>query len=267
MLGAIIGDIAGSRFERSNHKTEDIRDFELFGSWCRFTDDTVMTLAVARALLETKGDRGRLPEAATHHMRSLGRAYPRAGYGSGFKRWLRSDKPEPYQSFGNGAGMRVSPCGWAAESAEEAAELSRMVTAVTHDHPEGLRGAEAVAVGVYHARRGASPAELRELLSAYYKLDFTLEGIRPDYYFDVSCQGSVPQALTAFLEAKDFEEAVRLAISVGGDTDTIAAMAGGLAEAKYGIPGHLRQEAFGFLTEDLADLVQDFEAVYPPRIL
>jgi type I restriction enzyme M protein len=267
MLGAVIGDIAGSRFEWRNHKTGDIRDFELFGAKCRFTDDTVMTLAVARALLETRDDCERLPQAAIDHMRSLGRIYPRAGYGSHFKLWLRDDNPAPYQSYGNGSGMRVSPCGWAAESAEEAAELSRLVTAVTHDHPEGLRGAEAVAVGVFWARRGMPPAELRERLSAYYKLDFTLEEIRPDYYFDVSCQGSVPQALTAFLEAKDFEEAVRLAISIGGDSDTIAAMAGSVAEACYGIPRELRQEALGYLTEELADIVQDFEAAYPPRIL
>jgi type I restriction enzyme M protein len=225
-----------------------------------------MTLAVAQAILDCREDRSRLSEAAAEQMRRLGRAFPHAGYGGFFRKWLASDDPKPYNSYGNGAGMRVSPCGAAAGSAAEAAELSLAVTKVTHDHPEGLKGAEAVAVGVYLAGQGLSATELRERLSVYYPLDFTLNEIRDGYRFEISCQGSVPQALTAFLEAEGFEEAVRLAISIGGDSDTIAAMAGGLAEARWGVPEPIRLKAMSLLDPSLAKIVEDFEALWPPKI-
>jgi type I restriction enzyme M protein len=266
MLGAIIGDIAGSIYEFDNHKTEDIYDFPLFGPGAFFTDDTVMTAAVAKAVADCRSDRSALAAAAAASIRRLGRAWPGRGYGGRFQAWLEGDDPRPYRSFGNGAGMRVSPCGLAAATLEEAIELSRLVTAVTHDHPEGLKGAEAVAAGIFWARREPPAEELRELLSAYYPLDFTLDSIRPGYGFHESCQESVPQALTAFLEAGGFESAVRLAISIGGDSDTIAAMAGSLAEARWGVPEALRREALSYLDESLAAIVEEFEALWPPKI-
>ena len=266
MLGAVIGDMAGSIFERHNHKTADIYDFPLLTELSLFTDDTVMTLAVARAVLSFHGDRERLQEAAAASMRSVGREFLNRGYGGMFKRWLLSPDPKPYQSYGNGAAMRVSPCGAAARSEGDAIELSRLVTVCTHDHPEGIKGAEAAAVGVFLAGTDLSIDEIRARLSAYYPLDFTLDAIRGDYRFDVSCQGSVPQALTAFLEAGSFEEAVRLAISIGGDSDTIAAIAGSLAEARWGIPESLRKEALGRLPESLAKIAEDFERAFPPKM-
>lgn len=262
MIGAIIGDIAGSRFEHHNRKS---KDFVLMSKnlRCRPTDDSVMTLAVARAILACGGDFTALPEAATASMQAMGRRYPNAGYGRSFLNWIYADRPRPYNSFGNGAAMRVSPCGWAAKSAEEAASLARAVTAVTHDHPEGLKAAEAVSVFIWMARQGADREELRSFVKdRYYDLDFTLDGIRETYAFDVTCQGSVPQAFEAFFESSDFEDAVRNAVSIGGDSDTIAAIAGGLAEAFYGVPGRLREQAVPFLFDLQKEILESFEARY-----
>ena len=267
MLGAIVGDIAGSRFEFKNHKTSDIDDFELFSERSKFTDDTVMTLAVARAVLACRDDLAALPGATVESMRALGRAFPKSGYGPAFWVWLNKAEPKPYNSFGNGAGMRVSSCGWAARSVDEAKELSRLVTGVTHDHPEGLKGAEAIAAGIRVILSGGTQDELRAFWSrGYYPLDFILDSIRDEYKFDMTCQGSVPQALTAFLEAKDFIGAVRLAISIGGDSDTIAAMTGSLAEARWGIPQEVRNAVLGFLPKSLRLIVEEFEAAYPPKL-
>jgi len=258
VLGAIIGDIAGSRFEWRNHKS---KEFELFTDLCRPTDDSVMTLAIAKALLEDKAEPG---SAAVRCMQQLGRKYPMAGYGGSFARWLASDDPRPYNSWGNGAAMRVSPCGFAAETVEEAAALSKAVTQVTHNHPEGLKGAEAVAAAVFLARTGSSRADIRDYIEAhYYRIDFTLDELRADYRFDVSCQGSVPQALEAFFESTGFEDAIRNAVSIGGDSDTIAAITGGIAEAYYGIPADLRQQAERFLDGFQQKILRDFEAEYP----
>ncbi len=260
MIGAIIGDIAGSRFEWNNHKSTD---FELFAYPDRPTDDSVMTLAVAKAILETDKDYDLLPSAFTHSMQLLGRRYPRAGYGGRFFQWIYLEKPRPYNSYGNGSAMRVSPCGFAADSLEDAIALARMSAAVTHNHPEGIRGAEAVAASIYLLRQGCSKRELRQYIrSNYYRLDFTLDEIRPVYTFDVTCQGSVPQAIQAFLESQHFEDAVRKAISIGGDSDTIAAIAGALAEACYGVPEELREEAAGYLDGYQRDIYLAFEEKY-----
>ncbi len=262
MLGAIIGDIAGSRFEWRNRKS---KDFELFGSGCHLTDDSVMTLAVAQAILASDGHWDRLPDEAVRAMQTLGRLYPDAGYGGSFFRWLHSDYPMPYNSWGNGAAMRVSPCAWAADSLEEALVISDAVTGVTHNHPEGIKGARAVTTAIFMARQGGTIRDIREKLTAdYYPLDFTIDQIRPYYRFDVSCQGSVPQALEAFLESAGFEDAVRTAVSVGGDSDTIGAMAGGVAEACYGIPGALRDRAETFLDERQTQILRAFEKRYGP---
>jgi type I restriction enzyme M protein len=261
MIGAIVGDVAGSRFEWRNIKT---KEFDLLADGCRFTDDSVMTLAVCDALLSCRDKRDDLGAQAVRRLQEYGRAYPDAGYGTSFWRWLKAEHPRPYNSWGNGAAMRVSGCGWTAGSVEEAAALSRAVTEVTHNHPEGLKGAEAVAVAVYLARTGADLPTIRSHITGrYYALDFTLDQIRDGYTFDVSCQGSVPQALEAFFESRGFEDAVRNAVSIGGDSDTIAAIAGSVAEAYYGVPADIRQRALAFLDEKLLNTLAAFEEAYP----
>ncbi|MDO4538109.1 MAG: ADP-ribosylglycohydrolase family protein [Coriobacteriales bacterium] len=269
MRGAIIGDVAGSRFEWRNHKS---KDFVLFGHRCRVTDDSVMSLAVAQAILSCEGnyDEGNgcaeLSGQAVHWMRELGRAYPDAGYGGNFMRWIGADDPQPYNSYGNGSAMRVGPCGFAAQSLEQAQALAAAVTRVTHDHPEGMKGAEAVASVIWLARAGENLDSIRAFVCAkYYELDFTLEQIRPGYTFDVSCQGSVPVAIEAFLEANGFEDAVRNAVSVGGDSDTIAAIAGSMAEAYFGVPAELASGVERYMDERQLEILRAFEARFPAR--
>ena len=262
MLGAIIGDIAGSRFEWANHKS---KEFDLLTYKCSPTDDSIMTLALARAILESKPDYSDLSDKAIQCMQTVGRKYPDCGFGGHFYRWVFSNDPQPYNSYGNGAAMRVSPAGFAANSLEEAKMIARTITEVTHNHPEGLKAAEAVAVAIFMARKGSSMLEIRDVITSdYYPLGFTLDEIRPTYRFDVSCQGSVPQAFEAFFESTDFEDAIRNAISIGGDSDTIAAICGGIAEAYYGVPSSLRKHALTFLDKDLLQILVDFENKYPP---
>ena len=259
MLGAIIGDISGSRFEWDNIKS---KEFDLLTYRCHPTDDSNMTLAVAQAILQSHGDWNRLSELAIASMRELGRKYPR-GYGGRFRQWLQSEDPQPYGSWGNGSAMRVSPCAWAAKDLDEALHLSDAVTEVTHNHTEGIKGARAITAAIFMARQGASMLESRDHIhQQYYPLDFTLDQIRPDYQFDVSCQGSVPQAIEAFLESTGFEDAIRNAISIGGDSDTIAAMAGSIAEAYYGIPAEIRDHGLTFLDGTQLSILNAFENTY-----
>lgn len=262
MLGAIIGDIAGSRFEWENRKSKDF-EFLSHLKGCRPTDDSVMTLAVAKAILDCGGSYDSLSLRAVVRMQELGRKYPHAGYGRGFREWISKSNPQPYNSWGNGAAMRVSPCGFAASTLEEAKALSVAVTKITHNHPEGMKGAEAVAVSIFLARCGKSMVEIRDFIEAhYYKLNFKLADIRATYKFDVSCQGSVPQALEAFFESTGFEDTIRNAISIGGDSDTIAAIAGGIAEAYYGIPADIRKLALTFLDAEQLEILNAFESKY-----
>ena len=262
MLGAIIGDIAGSRFEWNNHKS---KDFELLTYKCSPTDDSIMTLALSQAILVSKPDYSDLSKNAVECMQAVGRNYPDCGYGSKFRHWMFSDNPQPYNSYGNGAAMRVSAAGFAATSLEEAKMLAKKITEVTHNHPEGLKGAEATVVAIYMARTGSSILEIRDCIDKnYYPMDFTLDGIRKDYRFDVTCQGSVPQALMAFFESTGFEDAIRNAVSIGGDSDTIAAICGGVAEAYYGIPSDIRKHALTFLDKNLLQILIAFENKYPP---
>lgn len=264
MLGAIIGDIVGSRFEWHNYKS---KDFEFLNYQCFFTDDSVMSLALCKALLQSGNGFADLSEQAITCMREFGKNYPHAGYGGGFSSWLLSVNPQPYNSFGNGAAMRVSGCGYVANSIEEAKRLSKAVTEVTHNHPEGLKGAEAVAVAVFLARSGWNLLEIRDyIVKNYYRIGFTLDSIREEYDFDVTCQGSVPQALEAFFESTDFEDAIRNAISIGGDSDTIATITGAVAEAYYGIPTEIRKHALTFLDERLLAILVEFENKYPSKI-
>lgn len=262
MLGAIIGDIAGSRFEWNNIKT---KEFDFFTEWCKFTDDSVMSLAVAKALLDCAGDHERLGDFAVRAMQKVGRTYPDCGYGRMFQQWMFSDIPKPYNSYGNGAAMRVSACGFAARTLDEARMLSRKVTEVTHNHPEALKGAEATAVCIFLVREGRSILEIRDYVNDnYYPLDFTLDEIRESYKFSETCQDTVPQAIMAFLESISFEDAIRNAISIGGDSDTLAAITGGIAEAYYGVANEIRRQALAFLDERLLKILEDFENIYPP---
>ncbi len=261
MIGAIIGDIAGSRFERDNAKT---KEFALFAQGCKFTDDSVMSLAVAKAILQCNGDYTNLGDLAIKCMQEIGRLYPDCGYGGMFKQWIFSERPAPYNSFGNGAAMRVSACGFAAKNLGSAKELSSQVTEVSHNHPEGLKGAEAAAVCILLARAGKNIKEIRDYVNEhYYPMNFTLDGIRGSYRFNETCQETVPQAITAFLESASFEDAIRSAISIGGDSDTLAAITGGIAEAYYGVPQDMRCHALSFLDERLRGILADFEAVFP----
>lgn len=256
MIGAIIGDIVGSRFEWNNIKT---KDFDLFTAGCFFTDDSVMTIAVADALIRAKGNLDVLSEYAVESMQLIGRPFPDCGYGGSFYHWMYSDNPKPYGSYGNGAAMRVSACGFAAKSLEEAKALSKAVTEVTHNHPEGIKGAEATAVAIYLARSGYSIEEIQQHISTkYYPMDFTLDEIRDTYEFNETCQDTVPQALKAFFESLDFEDAIRNAISIGGDSDTLAAITGGIAEAYYGVPQDIKDKALNYLNEDLLKIVNRF---------
>lgn len=264
MLGAIIGDIVGSRFEWNNNRS---KQFEFLTYKCSVTDDSIMSLAIAKALLESKADYSDLSENAVKYMQEIGRHYPDCGYGGQFRKWIFSDDPKPYGSYGNGAAMRVSACGFVANSLEEAKQLSKAVTIVTHNHPEGLKGAEATAVAVFLARTGKSLFEIRDYITKnYYPLDFTLDGIRDNYEFNESCQDTVPQALEAFFESKNFEDAIRNAISIGGDSDTLAAITGGIAEAYYGIPTEIRKHALTFLDERLLKILVEFENKYPSKM-
>jgi ADP-ribosylglycohydrolase len=257
MLGTIIGDIAGSRFEFNNIRN---KDFELFAKNCHVTDDSIMTLAVAKAILACNGNWEQLGNNAVKYMQEFGRKYPDCGFSSMFKKWLFSDNPIPYNSYGNGAAMRVSPCGFIARTEEEAALFSRKVTEVTHNHTEGLKGAEAVSIAIFMAKNGAPKNEIKERIEKdYYALNFTLDSIRESYEFDVTCQGTVPQAIEAFLESVSFEDAVRNAVSIGGDSDTLAAITGSIAEAYYGVPLDLICKAQSYLNRELRGYYWEWE--------
>ena len=251
MLGAIIGDIAGSLYEFESPKTKDI---ELFAEGSRPTDDSIMTIAVGCACAEANlDDEKDFKSDVIWYMRRIGRQYPKAGYGGMFYRWLISDVMPAYNSFGNGSAMRVSSVAWVANSLEQAETLAKWSAEVTHNHPEGIKGAQAIAAAIYLARMGKSKAEIKDYIAKnYYNLDFTLDEIRPHYEFDVTCQGSVPQAIQCFLEATDFEDAIRNAISLGGDGDTIAAMAGAIAEAFYGIPEEIKQRGMAYINKTIS---------------
>ena len=254
MLGALVGDIVGSVYEFANTKSTD---FELFTPWSSYTDDSVMTLAVAKWLVED--------EAHTIHyliycMQELGNRYPNAGYGGNFGWWLRQDDPKPYNSWGNGAGMRVSPVGLYAKTLDEALALAAITASVSHNHPEGVKGAQAVASCVFLAKEGKAKTEIKAYVQNTfgYNLNRKIAEIRPRYGFDVSCQGSVPESIIAFLEGNSFEEVLRLAISLGGDSDTIGAMAGAIAACVYPIPDDIEKRCDAILTEDLRKIKDRF---------
>lgn len=255
MFGAIIGDIVGSVYEF--HNTKDY-NFHLLTTKSRFTDDTVMTLAVAKWLTE---DDSHSHAYLVKCMKELGLRHPNRGYGDSFKRWLINPNPQPYNSWGNGSGMRVSPVGFYAKTLDEALELAKISAEVTHDHLEGIKGAQAIAAAVLLARQKKSKSEIKTYIKDEFEYDlhYTIAEMRPFYEYDVSCMGSVPPAIIAFLDSHDFEDAIRLAVSVGGDSDTIGAMTGAIAQAAYEMPKHLAGYCYGLLTPDLRAILNAFE--------
>lgn len=255
MLGAIAGDIIGSHYEYVNDR---IYDFELFTDGSFFTDDTVMTLAITRWLMEsvclTSSD-------LIKYMIELGRKYPDVGYGPGFKNWICSDNPKPYNSYGNGSAMRVSPVALYAQTLNETLELAYITASVSHNHPEGIKGAQATAATIYMAKNGYTKSQIRELISVMfgYNLYRTINEIRPRYEWNDICQQSVPESIIAFLDGNDFEDVVRLAVSLGGDADTLGAIAGSIAACVYPIPENISMECEKRLTPDLLKILHDFE--------
>ena len=254
MIGALAGDIIGSIYEFDNIKT---KDFPLFRKDSFYTDDTVLTVALADAIL-SGSDYAKL-------LKSYGRRYPHAGYGNRFYRWVMSDDMAPYNSFGNGAAMRISPVGFAFDSLDEVLDKARDYTAVTHNHPEGIKGAQATAASIYLARTGSSKAEIRDYVQTTFGYDLTrrLDVIRYSYRFNETCQETVPEAIIAFLESEDFEDAIRNAISLGGDSDTLACITGGIADAYYGgVPTDILEEVLARLDGGLRRVTQDFFSKY-----
>lgn len=270
MYGAILGDIIGKPYEFSG-KVKD-RNFELFNSSSDFTDDSVMTIAVAEALFKVTDERvmvftlkdpeieNRFKDILVDSLKKWGRKYPYAGYGGRFGQWLMSDKRTPYNSYGNGSAMRVSPSGYVAEDLETTIRVAAWTADVTHNHHEGVKGAEAVAACIFMARKGYTKEEIKEYIEKEFKYDLsrTVDEIRPGYSFDETCQGSVPESIICFLEAHSFESAVRNAVYLGGDTDTMAAIAGSIAEAYYGVPEGLKEECRDRITPEMRAVLVEF---------
>lgn len=258
MLGAISGDIIGSIYEKNNIKT---KKFELFGKNNKFTDDSVMTCAIAAASIIYLNNKNtdKFKENCIKYMQEYGRNHINAGYGGSFIHWIISKNPQPYNSFGNGSAMRVSPVAYVADTLEEAEVLAKLSAEVSHNHIEGIKGAQAIAGSIWLLLHNASKEEVKKYIETkYYELNFKLDDIRKQYSFDVTCQGSVPQSIESFLESKNFEDTIRNAVSLGGDSDTISAIAGSLAEAYYGIPDKLKHKVISYLDKDLYDTVSCF---------
>lgn len=254
MLGAIAGDIIGSVYEWNNIKT---KEFDLFSPEAFFTDDSILTVALAETILN-EDDYGQV-------MRKYYHRYPDGGYGGNFHKWASSSDPKPYNSWGNGSAMRTSPVGYAFDNLEEVLRQAEYYAAFTHNHPEGIKGAQATSAAIFLARQGTAKEEIKTYITRQFNYDLTrsIDEIRPDYTFDVSCQGTVPQAITAFLESENYEDAIRNAISLGGDSDTLACITGGIAEAFYGkLPAAIAEKAMNILDENLREVVVRFYEKY-----
>ena len=261
MLGAIIGDMVGSPYEFDRNNIKSV-NFPLWQKRSGFTDDTVMTIAVAEAIMAASHGIVPLRRALVSSMREYGKRYPGAGYGESFANWIDERDPQPYGSWGNGSAMRVSPAGWACSTLAETETLATATAEVTHNHPEGIKGARSTAVAIFLARTGSSIDDMRTSITERYgyRFDFTLDAIRPAYHHVESCQESVPQAMEAFFESTGYEDAIRKAISIGGDSDTIAAIAGGIAEAYWGIPENIKREGLSRLDDRLRSTVRLWHA-------
>ena len=260
MYGAILGDIIGSpcEFDMGNKS----KDFPLFSKNSTYTDDTVMTIAVADAFLDTPEDEEGIRQRLIASMQRFGRLFPRAGYGGMFRRWLRSDDPQPYGSFGNGSAMRVASVAWLYNDLDTVRRMARLSADVTHNHPEGIKGAEATASAIYLARTGSTKAQIKTYMEdAFgYDLSLTCDEIRPTYHHVESCQETVPEAIAAFLEGESFEDVIRTAVSLGGDCDTLTCIAGSIAEGFYGVPEDLKQECRNRLPAQLLEVLQKFDS-------
>ena len=261
MYGAILGDIIGSPFEFD--RGDKTKDFELFSKRCEFTDDSVMTVAVAEALIAVGPDASKeeIEEAVITNMQDWGKRYPYAGYGGKFYYWLKEQNPKPYNSYGNGSAMRVSAVGWLYPTLERTREVAVYTAEVTHNHLEGIKGAEATASCIFLARNGVGKEAIKEYVTQElgYNLNRTLDEIRPTYHHVESCQQTVSEAIIAFLESEEFEDAVRNAVSLGGDTDTLAAITGSIAEAYYNVPAFLQAECRSRVSEELLKVLELFD--------
>ena len=257
IIGAICGDIIGSSREFRPIKT---KDFRLYNGYSTFTDDTVMTLAIASWLMKDKSSM----DVLISEIKAFGLKYPHAGYGGMFKKWLTQDNPKPYVSWANGSAMRVSPVAWVADSLEESQKLARMSAIVTHDHPEGIKGALATNDAIFLAKTGSSKKDIKKHVESNYGYDLNrkLDDIRPNYDFDVSCRGSVPESIICFLEADDFEDTVRNAVSLGGDADTQAAIAGSIASAYWDVPTNIAARSIKRLDYNLLEFFIDFREMF-----
>ena len=263
MYGAILGDIIGSPYEFD--RGAKTKDFPLFGRGCTYTDDSVMTIAVAEALMkaiesDAIGDEIRTKDLIIDSIRKWGKKYPNAGYGGRFRRWLKYGDREPYNSYGNGSAMRVSSAGWLFDDIDTTRKVARWTAEVTHNHPEGVKGADATASAIIMARTGSSKDEIKSFIvdRIGYDLSRSLDEIRPDYHHVESCQETVPEAVTAFLEGEDFEDTVRNAVSLGGDTDTLACIAGSMGEAFYGVADSMKEKCKSMLPKDMLDVLECF---------
>ena len=257
IIGAICGDIIGSSREFRPQKT---KDFSLYDGYSTFTDDTVMTLAIASWLIKDKSSK----EVLISEIRKFGLKYPNAGYGGMFMNWLNQDNPEPYGSWANGSAMRLSPVSWVADSLEESQKLAKMSAIVTHNHPEGIKGALATNDAIYLARNSFTKEKIKKHIEDNYRYDLNrkLDDIRSDYKFDVSCKGSVPESIICFLEAKDYEDTIRNAVSLGGDADTQAAIAGGIASAYWDVPSKIAARGIKRLDYNLLEVFLEFREKY-----
>lgn len=266
MYGAILGDMIGAPYEFDRGRKT--KEFPLLTERSHFTDDTVMTIAVAEAVLRNRtSEIERIKDGVTLLMQGWGRRYPHAGYGGMFGRWLRARDPKPYGSFGNGSAMRVSCAGWVYDTMDRTREVARATAEVTHNHPEGINGAESVAAAIYLARTGSAKAEIKAYIEKEFGYDLgrTCDQIRPTYRHDESCQRTVPEAITAFLEGTDFEDVIRTAVSLGGDCDTLTCIAGSIAETYYGVPDDLKAECRARLPEDMLFILDEFDRLKIPR--
>lgn len=261
MYGAVLGDIIGSPYEFD--RSGKTKDFPLFSPDSRFTDDTVMTLAVADAFLSVSAgaSEAEIRQQLVRSMQHFGRAYPSIGYGAKFLAWLMADDPRPYGSWGNGSAMRVSSAGWLFDDLNTVLRMAELSAMVSHDHPEAVKGAQATAAIVFLARTGNSKAEIKAYIETRFGYDLTrtCDEIRPGYRHDVSCRGTVPEAITAFLEGQDFEDVIRTAVSLGGDCDTLTCIAGAMAEAFYGVPEELKKACRAYLPDDLLTVLRRFD--------
>ena len=262
MIGAILGDMIGSPYEFDMGNKSKV--FPLFSRGSVFTDDTVMTIAVADALLSVEPDASdeEIRQSFIKSMRQYGNRYPHAGYGTRFSWWLTEDDPKPYNSYGNGSAMRVSAVAWLYDDIASVRKAARLSAEVTHNHPEGVKGAQATAAAIFLSRTGSSKGEIRAFIQSQfgYDLSRTCDQIRPTYHHVLNCQETVPQAITAFLEGEDFEDVIRTAISLGGDCDTLGAIAGSMAEAFYGVPDDLKAACRARLTPHLLEVLDRFAA-------